>query len=74
MIVVDSNILATRNLTSGRTTLCEQVERIDPVWIAPPLWRYEFQNILAKTIGARTIMPGDAIEVSASGSYPDVGQ
>ena len=63
MIVVDSNVLAARNLTSGRITFCEQVERIDPVWIAPPLWRYEFQNILAKTIRARQIMPNDAIEV-----------
>ena len=63
MIVVDSNVLAARNLTSTQTSVAEQMEQIDPVWIVPPLWRYEFQNILAKAIWARQIMPGDAVEV-----------
>jgi predicted nucleic acid-binding protein len=63
VIVVDSNVLAARSLTSSRTSLAETVEHIDPVWIVPPLWRYEFQNILAKAIWARQIMPGDAVEV-----------
>ena len=63
MIVVDSNVLAARNLTSAQSGLAEKVEQIDPVWIVPPLWRYEFQNILAKAMWARQVMPGDAIEV-----------
>lgn len=55
MIVVDSNVLAARNLTGTATCLSRAVEIQDPVWIAPPLWRYEFQNILAKAIWARQI-------------------
>lgn len=55
MIVVDSNVLVARNLTSLSTRVAEQVEERDPVWIAPPLWRYEFQNILAKAVWARQL-------------------
>jgi predicted nucleic acid-binding protein len=63
VIVVDSNVLAAKCLTSARTDTAEQVEQIDPVWIVPPLWRYEFQNFLAKAIWARQIMPGDAVGI-----------
>jgi len=61
VIVVDSNVLAARNLTSVQTRAAEQVEELDPLWIAPPLWRYEFQNILAKTIWARQLTPEAAM-------------
>ena len=61
MIVVDSNVLAARNLTGLSTRVAEQVEERDSVWIAPPLWRYEFQNILAKAIRARQLTPEAAI-------------
>lgn len=61
MIVVDSNVLAARNLTGVQTSLAEGVEERDPLWIVPPLWRYEFQNILAKAIWARQIAPEDAL-------------
>jgi predicted nucleic acid-binding protein len=63
MIVVDSNIIAARNLTSVLTSKAEQVEKKDPVWVVPVLWRYEFQNILATAIKARQIMPEDALDV-----------
>jgi predicted nucleic acid-binding protein len=63
MIVVDSNVLAARNLTGPQTLLAGQVEKCDPVWIVPPLWRYEFQNILAKAIWAQLITPDDAVTV-----------
>ncbi len=61
MIVVDSNVLAARNLTGVPTRLAEQVEERDPLWIVPPLWRYELQNILAKAIWVRQITPEDAL-------------
>ena len=61
MIVVDSNVLAARNLTSVPTRLAEQVEERDSLWIVPPLWRYEFQNILAKAIWGRQLTPEDAV-------------
>lgn len=63
MIVVDSNVLAARNLTGAQTPLAERVESIDPLWIVPPLWRCEFQNILAKGIWARQLTADGALHV-----------
>ena len=63
MIVVDSNIVAARNLTSSLTSEAKQVEEKDPVWIVPVLWRYEFQNILATAIKAKQIKPEQALDI-----------
>src|SRR3972149_8475106 len=63
MIVVDSNIVTARNLTSSLTSKAEQVEQKDPVWIVPILWRYEFQNILATAIKAKQIKPEQALDI-----------
>ncbi len=63
MIVVDSNIVTARNLTSSLTSKAEQVEEKDPVWIVPVLWRYEFQNILATAIKAKQIKPEQALDI-----------
>jgi predicted nucleic acid-binding protein len=63
MIVVDSNIVTARNLTSSLTSKAEKVEEKDPVWIVPVLWRYEFQNILATAIKARQIKPEQALDI-----------
>jgi len=63
MIVVDSNIIAARNLTSSLTSVAKQVEEKDPVWIVPVLWRYEFQNILASAIKAKQIKPEQALDI-----------
>jgi len=63
MIVVDSNIVTARNLTSALTSKAEQVEEKDPVWIVPVLWRYEFQNILATVIKAKQIKPEQASDI-----------
>lgn len=63
MIVVDSNIIAARNLTSVLSAKAERVEQKDPGWIVPVLWRYEFQNILATAIKTRQIKPEQALDV-----------
>lgn len=63
MIVVDSNIIAARNLTSSLTSEAKQVEEKDPVWIVPVLWRYEFQNILAAAIKAKQITAEQALDI-----------
>jgi predicted nucleic acid-binding protein len=63
MIVVDSNVLAARNLTGAQTPLAETVELTDSLWIVPSLWRYEFQNILAKGLWARQLTAEGAIHV-----------
>jgi len=62
MIVVDSNIVAARNLTSSLTSEAKRVEEKDPVWVVPVLWRYEFQNILASAIKAKQIKPEQALD------------
>ncbi len=63
MIVVDSNIITARNLSSVLTSKAEQVEQKDSVWIVPILWRYEFQNILATAIKAKQITQEQALNV-----------
>jgi len=63
MIVVDSNIIAARNLTSSLTSEAKRVEEKDPVWIVPVLWRHEFQNILATAIKAKQIKPEQALDI-----------
>jgi predicted nucleic acid-binding protein len=63
MIVVDSNIITARNLTSSRTSEAKQVEEKDPVWIVPALWRYEFQNILATAVKAKQIKSEQALDI-----------
>ena len=63
MIVVDSNVLAARNLTGAQTPLAERVESIDRLWVVPSLWRFEFQNILAKGLWARQLTADDALHV-----------
>lgn len=60
MIVVDSNVLAARMLTSDATELALQVEGADNVWLVPCLWRYEFLNILATQMKAGRIKPAAA--------------
>ena len=63
MIVVDSNVLAARVMLAQTSNLARRVEELDPVWIVPPLWRYEFQNVLAKTISARLTTPEAAMGI-----------
>lgn len=63
MIVVDSNIIAARNLTSILSAKAQQVEQKDPAWVVPVLWRYEFQNILATAMKARQIKAKQALGV-----------
>lgn len=47
MIVVDTNIISYLFLPTTYTELAEQLYQRDANWIAPPLWRSEFRNVLA---------------------------
>lgn len=47
MIVVDANTLAYYHLDSEFSEIALDAFQRDPHWIAPLLWRSEFQNILA---------------------------
>ena len=47
MIVADTNLIYYLLLTGPQSQLAEQVLQKDAEWIAPPLWRSEFRNVLA---------------------------
>ena len=47
MIVVDTNVLIYYMIDGERTDLARKVKEHDPEWIAPPLWKHEFINVLA---------------------------
>ena len=50
MIVVDSHVLVYASIDGGFTEIARRVEEVDNVWVAPPLWRSEFRNVLAGNI------------------------
>ena len=47
MIAVDTNVLVYLWLPSAKTAVSEEIHRRDPVWVAPPLWRSEFRNVVS---------------------------
>ena len=55
MIVVDTNVICYRWLSSPNNAAAENALAKDPHWIAPLLWRSEFRNILALAIRKRTL-------------------
>lgn len=46
MIVVDTNVIVYFLIPSDSSEIAEQVREIDPVWLAPFLWRSEALNVL----------------------------
>ncbi len=56
MIVVDTNVLAYFLIEGEHTREARGVFVRDPVWLAPPLWRSEFRNVLALNL-RRGIFP-----------------
>lgn len=47
MIVADTNALAYLLIEGDRTAEVQALYEMDPDWIAPRLWEFEFLNILA---------------------------
>ena len=47
MIVVDTNIISYFYLTSEFSELAAELYQKNPNWIAPLLWRSEFENVLS---------------------------
>ena len=60
MIVVDTNILVYRWAAGPQRTAIEQLLRLDPIWTAPPLWRSEYRNVLARNIRQAAMTVGSA--------------
>lgn len=55
MIVVDTNILVYAIVQLPQTALAQQVAAMDPDWVVPPLWRFEF------TSAVTTLVRGSAL-------------
>lgn len=78
MIVVDTNVLAYLYLPGDFTADAESLLQRDSEWVAPPLWRSEFRNILAGYIRRKTLTFEQALDLQSeaesllSGSEFDV--
>lgn len=49
MIAVDTNVLAYLLLPGPHSDAAERLREMDADWIAPPLWRSEFRNVVNMT-------------------------
>ncbi|MBM4352778.1 MAG: type II toxin-antitoxin system VapC family toxin [Deltaproteobacteria bacterium] len=67
MIVVDTNVIAYLLIQGERTDAARAVWQRDPQWLAPPLWRSEFLNVLAVSVRAQVLSESDARKAWSSG-------
>ena len=65
VIAVDTNILCYYWLASPLAAQAEALERRDPEWIAPPLWRSEFRRTLASSVRHQVLSLQSAIDLIA---------
>ena len=63
MIVVDTNVICYRWLSSSNSAAAETALAKDPHWIAPLLWRSEFRNIVALAVRKRALTVHAAQEI-----------
>ena len=63
MIVVDTNVICYRWISSPNNAAAETALAKDPHWIAPLLWRSEFRNIVALAIRKRALTVHVAQEI-----------
>jgi len=63
VIVVDTNVICYRWMSSPNNAAAEAVLAKDPHWIAPVLWRSEFRNIVALAIRKKAITIHAAQEI-----------
>jgi len=64
MIVVDTNVICFRWISSPNSPAAETALAKDPHWIAPVLWRSEFRNVLALAIRQKTLTIDAAQEIA----------
>ena len=63
MIVVDTNVICYRWMSSPNSDAAEIALAKDPHWIAPLLWRSEFRNIVALAIRKKALTMHAAQEI-----------
>lgn len=64
VIVVDTNVICYRWISSPNSAAAEAALGKDTHWIAPVLWRSEFRNVLAVAIRQKTLTIDDAQEIA----------
>ena len=64
MIVVDTNVICYRWISSPNSAAAEFALAKDPHWIAPALWRSEFRNVLAIAIRQKALTIDAAREIA----------
>jgi predicted nucleic acid-binding protein len=60
MIVVDTNVIAYLLIQGDRTDAARAAWQRDAEWLAPPLWRAEFLNVLAVSVRSQVLSESDA--------------
>ena len=65
MIVVDTNVLAYLYLPTKYTPHAEKLLEIEPMWVAPYLWRSEFRNVLALYLRKEIISYDKALQIQS---------
>ena len=63
MIVVDTNVIAYLFLAGDRSDLSERLLKHDPDWVAPRLWRSEFQNVLTLYLRKKLLGLQDSLDI-----------
>jgi len=63
MIVVDTNLIAYLYLTSDHSTQAERALLMDPLWVAPLLWRSELCNVLVLYVRKKRLTLADAWQI-----------
>jgi predicted nucleic acid-binding protein len=63
VIVVDTNVICYRWMSSANSAAAETALAKDPHWIAPLLWRSEFRNIVALAIRKQALTINAAQEI-----------
>lgn len=63
MIVADANAVAGLVLPADGSELTEQLQRIDPTWVAPPLVLSELRSVMSTLVRTRRQTPAQAIEL-----------
>ena len=66
MIIVDTDILSYCLIQGVRTEKAHQLQKLDPDWRAPQLWRAEFVSVVNKYLKAKVITLAQAHETLAA--------
>ncbi len=66
MIVVDTNVITYFFITSTETAKAQAVMQKDANWVAPPLWKSEFRNVLLQHIKHERIVLDEAFTIMAA--------